>query len=66
MAVEYGLGVWFDLESCGTGLGHSGAGPGFATKAWTLPDAERSVVVMVNDGNGHSIADSLAATALCA
>ena len=65
MAVEYGLGVWFDRESCGTGLGHSGAGPGFATRAWTLHDADRSVVVMVNDGNGHSIADTLAATALC-
>ena len=52
MGVEYGLGVWFDRESCGTAMGHSGAGPGFATKAWTLPDADRSVVVMVNDGDG--------------
>ena len=63
--MEYGLGVWFNPESCGTSMGHSGAGPGFATKAWTLPDADRSVVVMVNDGDGQSIADTLATTALC-
>ena len=65
MQVEYGLGVWFDPADCGTALGHSGAGPGFATKAWTLPDADRSVVVMVNDGDGDFIADTLAASALC-
>ena len=35
--MDYGLGVWFNSESCGTAMGHSGAGPGFATKAWTLP-----------------------------
>lgn len=49
--VDYGLGVWFDRESCGTAWGHSGAGPGFAIKAWTMPDAHRSVVVMVNYGH---------------
>lgn len=63
--VDYGLGVWFARETCGTAMGHSGAGPGFATKAWTLPDPDRSVVVMVNDGDGQSIADGLAARALC-
>ncbi|MEO5664520.1 MAG: serine hydrolase domain-containing protein [Nocardioides sp.] len=63
--VDYGLGVWFDRESCGVAWGHSGAGPGFATKAWTLPDANLSVVVMVNDGDGHTIADGFATAALC-
>jgi D-alanyl-D-alanine carboxypeptidase len=38
---EYGLGVWFDGESCGTAIGHRGQGPGFSTEAWTLPDAGR-------------------------
>jgi hypothetical protein len=46
-------------------LGHSGAGPGFSTRAWTLEGKERSVVVMVNDGDGGSIADYLATSALC-
>jgi CubicO group peptidase (beta-lactamase class C family) len=62
---DYGLGVWFNRESCGTAMGHSGAGPGFNTKAWTLPDARRSVVVMVNDSDGFTIADGLATAALC-
>jgi hypothetical protein len=62
---DYGLGVWFNRESCGTAMGHSGAGPGFATKAWTLPGADRSVVVMVNDGDGQSIAEGFATAALC-
>jgi D-alanyl-D-alanine carboxypeptidase len=63
--MDYGLGVWFDRESCGIALGHSGAGPGFSTKAWTLEGTERSVVVMVNDGDGGSIADYFATTGLC-
>ena len=62
---DYGLGVWFNRESCGEAMGHSGAGPGFSTKAWTLPDARRSVVVMVNDGDGYTVADDFAAAALC-
>lgn len=63
--MDYGLGVWFDRESCGTAMGHSGGGAGFNIKAWTLPDADLSVVVMVNDGDGNSIADGWATTALC-
>jgi len=62
--MDYGLGVWFDAESCGTALGHSGAAPGFSTKAWTLEGARRSVVVMVNDGDRESIAEYLATAAL--
>jgi D-alanyl-D-alanine carboxypeptidase len=62
---DYGLGVWLNRESCGTAMGHSGAGAGFNTKAWTLPDARRSVVVMVNDSDGFTIADGLATAALC-
>lgn len=65
VADDYGLGVWLNHESCGNAMGHSGAGPGFSTKAWTLPHADRSVVVMVNDGDGYTIADSLATAALC-
>lgn len=61
---DYGLGVWFDRESCGDAMGHSGAGPGFSTKAWTLPD-RRAVVVMVNDGDGYTIANNLATAVLC-
>lgn len=64
-SVEYGLGVWFNPTPCGDAMGHSGAGPGFNTKAWTLPDAGRSVVVVVNDSDGASIADDLALTVLC-
>jgi len=64
-ATDYGLGVWLNRESCGKTMGHSGAGSGFSTKAWTLPDAGRSVVVMVNDGDGYTIADSIATAALC-
>jgi D-alanyl-D-alanine carboxypeptidase len=63
--VDYGLGVWFHRTSCGDAMGHSGAGPGFNTKAWTLRDADRSVVVMVNDSDGASIAEDLAVKALC-
>jgi D-alanyl-D-alanine carboxypeptidase len=65
VGVDYGLGVWFSRQSCGTAMGHSGAGPGFHTRAWTLRDAHRSAVVMVNDGDGIAIADTLAAHALC-
>jgi D-alanyl-D-alanine carboxypeptidase len=64
-ASDYGLGIWLNKVPCGVALGHSGAGPGFNTKAWTLPDAHRSVVVMVNDSDGYTIADSLATAALC-
>lgn len=64
-ATDYGLGVWLNRESCGKTMGHSGAGPDFSTKAWTLPHAGRSVVVMVNDGDGYTIAGSLATAALC-
>lgn len=63
--VEYGLGVWFNHTPCGDAVGHSGQGPGFNTKAWTLPDADRSVVIVVNDSDGVSIADDLALTVLC-
>jgi D-alanyl-D-alanine carboxypeptidase len=63
--VEYGLGIWFNHTPCGDAMGHSGAGPGFNTKAWTLPDASRSVVVVVNDSDGASIAEDLALTVLC-
>ena len=64
-ADDYGLGIWINRESCGVAMGHSGAGPGFNTKAWTLQGTDRSVVVMVNDGDGYSIADALASAALC-
>lgn len=63
--MDYGLGVWFNHTSCGDAMGHSGAGPGFNTKAWTLPDGSRSVVVVVNDSDGAQIADDLALKALC-
>ena len=62
---EYGMGVWFEHEPCGEAMGHSGAGPGLKTRAWTLPHAASSVVVVVNDGDGATIADDLAAVALC-
>jgi D-alanyl-D-alanine carboxypeptidase len=65
VGVDYGLGVWFSRQSCGTAMGHSGAGLGFHTRAWELRDAHRSAVVMVNDGDGIAIADTLAAHALC-
>ncbi len=64
-AGSYGLGVWINPEDCGDAQGHSGAGPGVSTKAWTLPDADRSVVVLVNDGDGYTVADGLASAALC-
>lgn len=63
--VDYGLGVWFNDTSCGDAMGHSGAGPGFNTKAWTLPDGSRSVVVVVNDSDGAQIANDLALKAIC-
>ena len=65
MGRDYGLGVWFHPASCGRAMGHSGAALGFATRAWTLTGTARSVVVMVNDGDGQDVADSLAAAALC-
>jgi D-alanyl-D-alanine carboxypeptidase len=64
-ALDYGLGIWLNREPCGDAMGHSGAGPGFNTKAWTLQDSDRSVVVMVNDGDGFSVANALATAALC-
>lgn len=61
----YGLGLWIWPLSCGEGLGHSGAYRGYATKAWTLRGTERSVVVLVADGQAHSFADNVAEAALC-
>jgi D-alanyl-D-alanine carboxypeptidase len=63
--MDYGLGIWFERVRCGTGLGHSGAMSGYSVKAWTLEGADRSVVVVVNDGDGQQIADSIVASALC-
>ncbi len=64
---QYGLGIWSNAVSCGTALGHGGALPGYAVRAWTLTGSARSVVVMVNDGSpsGHAIAETIAETALC-
>ena len=62
---EYGLGLWRQQMWCGTGVGHSGSGPGVATKAWRLEGTDRSVVVLVNDADGQATADALADAALC-
>ncbi len=61
----YGLGLWIWSMSCGEALGHSGALGGYATKAWTLRGTDRSVVVLVDDGQAHSFADNVAQAALC-
>ena len=33
---QYGLGLWIWPIRCDDGIGHSGSGSGFATKAWTI------------------------------
>ena len=62
---RYGLGVWIVEATCGKALGHSGSLPGYVIQAWTLKGEDRSVVVMVNDGDEYDTAQDIADTALC-
>jgi D-alanyl-D-alanine carboxypeptidase len=64
--MDYGLGVWHHRAGCGNAIGHKGQGPGFSTRAFTHTEADRSVVVMVNDGDGDQVADVFVTAALCA
>jgi D-alanyl-D-alanine carboxypeptidase len=64
---DYGLGLWIWPQMCGDGVGHSGWLPGFSSKAFTLPDKDRSVVVLLNKRDeDDGLSAALAASALCA
>lgn len=54
----YGLGLAAVETDCGPALGHSGRLPGLATEAWSMPDRDRTVVVLVN-GDGRSAGGTL-------
>ncbi len=63
---NYGLGLWIWPVRCGDGIGHSGSGYGFDTKAWTVPTKHRSVVVLVDQSdNLDHLAAGIADNALC-
>ena len=63
---QYGLGLWIWPIRCGDGIGHSGSGYGFATKAWTVPTKHRSVVVLVNQSdNLDHVSAGIADNAVC-
>ena len=46
---DYGFGLARERFSCGTAMGHSGRLSGISTEAWTLEEADRSTVVLIND-----------------
>lgn len=65
---DYGLGVAVLQTRCGTAYGHAGSILGYAVSSWTLADADRAVVAMVNrndDGYSVGFTESFAETALC-
>lgn len=63
---EYGLGLWTWTMRCADGIGHSGSLFGFSSKAWTMPDKGRSIVVLVNESDGEDhLTAAVADNALC-
>jgi D-alanyl-D-alanine carboxypeptidase len=64
---QYGLGLWIWPDRCGDGIGHSGSWYGFATKAFTIPEKHRSVVVLVNESDldRDHVSAGIADNALC-
>jgi D-alanyl-D-alanine carboxypeptidase len=63
---KYGLGLWIWPDRCGDGIGHSGSTYGFSTKAFTILDKHRSVVVLVNQSDtANHLSAGIADDALC-
>ena len=63
---KYGLGLWIWPDRCGDGIGHSGSTFGFSTKAFTILDKHRSVVVLVNQSDTPDhLSAGIADNALC-
>jgi D-alanyl-D-alanine carboxypeptidase len=62
----YGLGlrVREDLP-CGPVYGQAGGNDGYAVKAWTSPELDRTVVAALTDGSAEGIAGLVADDAIC-
>ncbi|MBM2614659.1 beta-lactamase family protein [Actinoplanes sp. LDG1-06] len=67
----WGLGLLRESFPCGTAWGHDSEIPGYTTAAWSSPDADRQVVVVVNSFYDHDAPVNqalrrLLITAMCA